>query len=103
MNKKIDTTVVDKMKLEKYGKSIYSIINLLGIRANQIHEEFKFQLNKRLNQFSSLEDDFLEEIFERKEKIEVSKFFESLPKPTTFALKEFFEGEIDFFFKKKSH
>ena len=62
-------------------------------RANQINSEIKKELIDKLDEFATYNDS-LEEIFENKEQIEVSKFYEKLPKPHALAVQEWEEGKI---------
>ena len=73
--------------------NIYETVMLLAKRANQISSELKEELNQKLQEFASYTDN-LEEIFENREQIEISKFYERLPKPTSIAIQELKEGEI---------
>ncbi len=73
--------------------NIYETVMLLAKRANQISSELKEELNTKLQEFASYTDN-LEEIFENREQIEISKFYERLPKPTLIAFEELNEGEI---------
>ncbi len=73
--------------------NIYETLVITSKRANQISVEMKEELHQKLNEFASNVDN-LEEIFENREQIEVSRFYERLPKPTAIALQEFLEGKI---------
>ncbi|MFT6715549.1 MAG: DNA-directed RNA polymerase subunit K/omega [Saprospiraceae bacterium] len=75
------------------GKNIYELIAILGKRADQIGLELKEELNSKLEEFASPTDN-LEEIFENREQIEISKFYERLPKPTLIASQEWSDDEI---------
>ncbi|MGB6083443.1 DNA-directed RNA polymerase subunit omega [Moheibacter sp.] len=79
---------------EKTG-NIYESIVIMGKRAEQINQEMKTELIQKLDEFAS-HTDSLEEIFENREQIEVSKFYERLPKPTSIAIKEWMTGDIYF-------
>ena len=90
------TTVTrDIKKLEEGAGNIYEATVIVSKRANQISAEMKDELNHKLEEFASYTDN-LEEIFENKEQIEISKFYERLPKATLIALQEFLEGKIYF-------
>ena len=91
----LSSEVIDRREIEKSGENIYSIINILGKRANQINNIIKSELYKKLDEFNAYNDS-LDEVFENKEQIEMSKFYEGLPKPTTIAIQEFLNGEIYF-------
>ncbi len=73
--------------------NIYETVIIVSRRANQISVEMKQELNKKLEEFASYTDN-LEEVFENREQIEISKFYERLPKPTLIALQELEEGKI---------
>lgn len=73
--------------------NVYETIMVLAKRANQISSEMKEELNQKLQEFASYSDN-LEEIFENREQIEISKFYERLPKPTLISMQEFEEGKI---------
>lgn len=73
--------------------NIYETVMILAKRANQISSELKEELNQKLQEFASYTDN-LEEIFENREQIEISKFYERLPKPTLIAFEELKEDEI---------
>jgi DNA-directed RNA polymerase subunit K/omega len=77
--------------------NIYESTVIVSKRANQISVEMKQELNRKLEEFANYTDN-LEEIFENREQIEISRFYERLPKPTLIALQEFEDKEI--FFKK---
>ena len=66
---------------------------IIGKRANQIGVEIKQDLNKKLQEFASYNDS-LDEVFENREQIEISRYYEKLPKPTLLATQEFIEGNI---------
>jgi DNA-directed RNA polymerase subunit K/omega len=73
--------------------NIYETVMILAKRANQISSELKEELNQKLQEFASYTDN-LEEIFENREQIEISKFYERLPKPSLIAFEELKDGEI---------
>ena len=75
--------------------NIYETVMILAKRSNQIASEIKEELNQTLSEFASYTDN-LEEVFENREQIEISKFYERLPKPSLIALQEFLDGEIYF-------
>ena len=73
--------------------NVYESIAIMGKRANQISVEIKDELKKKLEEFSSSSDN-LEEVFENREQIEISRFYERLPKPTLIAAQEFAEDQV---------
>ncbi len=75
------------------GENIYEVLNVLSKRADQIGTELKQELNAKLEEFASTTDN-LEEIFENREQIEISKFYEKLPKPGLIAQEEWKNEEI---------
>jgi DNA-directed RNA polymerase subunit K/omega len=74
-------------------ENIYESISIMAKRANQIGQELKEELNTKLEEFATSQDN-LEEIFENREQIEISKFYEKLPKPHSMALQEFIEDRV---------
>lgn len=85
------TRDVDKFDVET--GNIYESVVVCTRRANQISVEMKQELNSKLEEFASFNDN-LEEVFENREQIEISKFYERLPKATLIALAEFEEDKI---------
>ena len=88
-----NTVTRDVMDLCKDTENIYESVALIGKRANQISADIKAELNKKLQEFAS-PTDTLDETFENREQIEISRFYERLPKPTLMATEEFIEGKI---------
>ena len=88
------TTITNNTKLfeDKVG-NIYSAIVALDKRSNQISSEIKEELLGKLDEFATHNDN-LDEVFENKEQIEVSKFYEKLPKPTLIAIRELLDDEL---------
>jgi DNA-directed RNA polymerase subunit K/omega len=88
------TTVTrDLVKYEKGTGNIYESLVVISKRANHIASELKEELQGKLSEFASATDN-LEEVFENREQIEISKFYERLPKPTLIALQEYLDGKI---------
>ena len=81
--------------LDAQTGNIYESVVIIGKRANQIGGEIKQELTKKLADFSSSTDS-LEETFENREQIEISKYYERMPKPTLIATEEFLEGKVYF-------
>lgn len=73
--------------------NIYKSLNVISKRARQISSNVREELSGKLAEFASTVDN-LEEIFENREQIEISKFYERMPKPTIVAIEEFNEGKI---------
>lgn len=89
------TETFNKGVIEEKTGNIYESIVIMGKRAEQINQEMKTELIQKLDEFAS-HTDSLEEIFENREQIEVSKFYERLPKPSSIAIKEWMDGDIYF-------
>ena len=90
------TTVTrDMMELCADTGNVYETVAIIGKRSNQISVEIKNDLSKKLAEFASYNDN-LEEVFENREQIEISKYYERLPKPTLVATEEFLEGKVYF-------
>ena len=88
------TTVTrDVVKYEKGTGNIYESLVIIAKRANHISAELKEELHNKLSEFATSTDN-LEEIFENREQIEISKFYERLPKPTLIALQEYLDHKI---------
>lgn len=92
-NAPVSTVTWDKNVLSEPTGNIYESIVILGKRANQISTEMKEELNKKLQEFASYTDN-LEEVFENREQIEISRFYERLPKAVCIAAQEFVEGNV---------
>ena len=73
--------------------NVYETVAIFGKRANQIAVEMKNDLSKKLQEFASYNDN-LEEVFENREQIEISRYYEKLPKPTLIAAQEYEEGKV---------
>ena len=73
--------------------NIYESVAIIAKRSNQIALEIKQDLNKKLQEFASYNDS-LEEVFENREQIEISRYYEKLPKPTLLATEEFIDDNI---------
>ncbi|MBE6201174.1 MAG: DNA-directed RNA polymerase subunit omega [Tidjanibacter sp.] len=75
--------------------NVYESVTIIAKRANQISTELKQELNRKLADFSTNVDS-LEETFENREQIEISKYYERIPKPVLIATEEFLDGEVVF-------
>jgi len=89
----LSTITHDLSELDGETGNVYESIAIIAKRANQIGVDLKEELNIKLEEFASYTDN-LEEIFENREQIEISRFYERLPKPSLLALHEFVEGNI---------
>ena len=94
-NTKAATTTVtyNKNKIEAPTNNIYEAITIIAKRAEQIGGDLKSELIEKLEEFATYTDS-LDEVFENKEQIEVSKFYEKLPKPHAIAVQEWLESKI---------
>ena len=94
--KAADTTITRNMdEVAAVSGNVYEAISVISKRANQIGLSMKEELNGKLAEFATTTDN-LDEVFENREQIEISKFYESLPKPNAIALTEYMEGDIYF-------
>ena len=89
----INTTTIDKNLIDAPTGNIYEAISIISKRAVQINGDIKMELLEKLDEFATYNDS-LEEIFENKEQIEVSKFYEKLPKPHALAIQEWLQDKI---------
>ena len=94
-NAPTNTVTRDIMDLCDETGTIYESVAIIGKRANQISLDIKNELSKKLQEFASVSDN-LDEVFENREQIEISRFYEKLPKPSLIATQEFVEGKIYF-------
>ncbi|GLB49745.1 DNA-directed RNA polymerase subunit omega [Neptunitalea lumnitzerae] len=89
----VSTITYDKNEFDAQTDNIYEAIAIVAKRSIQINSEIKKELIEKLDEFATYNDS-LEEIFENKEQIEVSKYYEKLPKPHTLAVDEWLDGKI---------
>ncbi len=94
-NAPTNTTVHDLIEMSEQTGNIYETVCIISKRANQISAEMKDDLEKKLQEFATMNDN-LEEISENREQIEISKYYEKLPKPTLIATQEYIDGKIAF-------
>lgn len=88
------TTITRDLKnLDSKTGNIYESVMVIARRSNQISVEMKQELNRKLEEFAYYTDN-LEEVFENREQIEISRFYERLPKPSLIALQEFLDDQI---------
>ena len=91
-----NTTVTRNLaRLERDTLNVYEAIAVISKRANQISLDMKEELNSKLSEFTTSADN-LEEVFENREQIEISKHYERLPKPSLIAIDEFLNDQIYF-------
>lgn len=89
----VSTVTLNRDEFDEKTGNIYEAISIVAKRAIQINSEIKKELLEKLEEFATYSDS-LEEVFENKEQIEVSKFYEKLPKPHALAIQEWLEDKI---------
>ncbi|EAR15851.1 hypothetical protein RB2501_16024 [Robiginitalea biformata HTCC2501] len=89
----VTTITINRNEFDEKTDNIYEAISIVAKRAVQINSEIKKELLEKLEEFATYSDS-LEEVFENKEQIEVSKFYEKLPKPHALAIEEWLEDKI---------
>ena len=94
-NAPLNTVTRDMIELSQDTGNVYETVCIIAKRANQIAEEMKHDLEKKLQEFASLNDN-LEEISENREQIEISRYYEKLPKPTLIAAQEYVDHKLFF-------
>ena len=92
-NAPTNTVTRNMMDLCEDTGNVYETVAIIGKRANQIGLEMKNELSKKLQEFASYNDN-LEEVFENREQIEISRYYEKLPKPTLIATQEYLEDKV---------
>lgn len=92
-NAPTNTVTRDMIKLSEDTGNVYETVMVIGKRANQISVEMKQDLEKKLQEFASYNDN-LEEVFENREQIEISRYYEKLPKSTLIATQEYLEDKV---------
>ena len=92
-NAPTNTVTRDMVALSSDTGNIYETVCIIAKRANQIAVEMKTDLEKKLQEFASCNDN-LEEVFENREQIEISRYYEKLPKPVLIATQEYIEGKV---------
>ena len=91
----VNTVSRNIMDLCNDTENIYESVSIIAKRANQISMQIKEDLSKKLAEFASYNDS-LEEVFENREQIEISRYYEKLPKPTLLATEEFIDNQVYF-------
>ena len=89
----VTTITYSRDKIEEATDNIYKAISIIAKRSNQVNLEIRKELHEKLDEFAT-NNDSLEEIFENKEQIEVSKFYEKLPKSYAIAIEEWLDDNI---------
>ncbi len=87
------TSTYNRENIESPTENIYEALSIISKRSNQINLDIRKELHEKLDEFAT-HNDSLEEIFENKEQIEVSKFYERLPKSHAIALEEWLNDKI---------
>ena len=102
-NAPLKTVTRDMIAMSAQTGNVYETVCVIGKRANQISAELKKELEKKLQEFASTDN--LEEVSENREQIEISRFYEKLPKPTLIATQEYLEHKLYFSnpLKEKEH
>ncbi|MDD3488686.1 MAG: RNA polymerase Rpb6 [Bacteroidia bacterium] len=93
VNAPTNTISRDMSSMSENVGNVYETVKIISKRANQISAEIKSELDKKLVEFSSLNEN-IEEVFENREQIEISRYYEKLPKPVLIATQEFIEDKI---------
>ena len=94
-NAPLNTVTRDMVKLSEDTGNIYETVCIIAKRANQISAEMKKDLEKKLQESATLTDN-LEEANENREQIEISRYYEKLPKPTLIATQEYVDHKLYF-------
>lgn len=94
-NAPLNTVTRDMITMSEDTGNVYETVCIIAKRANQISGEMKRDLEKKLQEFASLNDN-LEEISENREQIEISRYYEKLPKPVLIATQEYTDHKILF-------
>ncbi|MBL6665765.1 MAG: DNA-directed RNA polymerase subunit omega [Flavobacteriaceae bacterium] len=92
-NAPASTSTYNREAIESPTENIYEALSIISKRSNQINLDIRKELHEKLDEFAT-HNDSLEEIFENKEQIEVSKFYERLPKPHAIAIEEWLNDKI---------
>ena len=94
-HKSASTTTITRnaVEFENETGNFYESLAIIAKRANHISQDVREELHTKLSEFGGAADT-LDEVFENREQIEISKFYERLPKPTLIALQEFLDGKI---------
>lgn len=94
-NAPTNTVTQNIMELCEDTGNIYESVAIIAKRANQISSDLKSEISKKLQEFASTNDN-LDEVFENREQIEISRFYEKMPKPSLIATQEFRDGKVYF-------
>ncbi len=94
-NAPLNTVTRDLVELAEETGNVYETVSIIAMRANQISADMRHDLEKKLQEFASLSDN-LEEVNENREQIEISRYYEKLPKPTLIATQEYIDGRLSY-------
>ena len=92
-NAELSSKTYNRNEIEAPTENIYEALSIIAKRSQQINLDIKKELHEKLEEFAT-HNDSLEEIFENKEQIEVSRFYERLPKPHAMAVEEWLKNKI---------
>ena len=92
-NAPLNTVTRDMIKMSADTGNVYETVCIIAKRSNQIAVEMKQELEKKLQEFASMNDN-LEEVSENREQIEISRYYEKLPKPTLIAAQAYEDGKL---------
>ncbi|MFI3327775.1 MAG: RNA polymerase Rpb6 [Rikenellaceae bacterium] len=90
-----NTVTRQLIDLDHETGNVYKSLNIIARRANQVSADLNVELNRKLADFSS-PNDTMEETFENHEQIEISRYYERLPKPALIAMEEFLDDEVSY-------
>ena len=93
LNAPTNTVSRDMNELSEEVGNVYETVVIVAKRANQISAEIKSEIDQKLSDFGG-SPDHIEEVFENREQIEISRYFERMPKASLLATQEFIEGQI---------
>lgn len=93
VNAPTNTISRDMNSMSEEVGNVYETVKIIAKRANQVSVDIKSELDKKLVEFSSMNEN-IEEVFENREQIEISRFYEKLPKATLIATQEFIEDRV---------
>ncbi len=93
VNAPLSTISRDMNTISENVGNVYETVKIIAKRSNQITAEVKSELDKKLQEFSSMNEN-IEEVFENREQIEISRYYEKLPKSTLVATQEFIEDKV---------
>jgi DNA-directed RNA polymerase subunit K/omega len=93
LNVPTNTISRDMNTISENVGNVYETVKIIAKRSNQISAEVKIELDKKLQEFNSMNDN-IEEVFENREQIEISRYYEKLPKAVLIATQEFIEDKV---------